>query len=144
MVSREASVHSTYYVPETLSSVQQPSLQHRLNRWCVGARRRCNDVSKGNGYLRIKCHRKNRRLSIGSTRAGNELSRAELGSARFGSASERAELGSARYFCEPKNLARLGSFEARELLRAEPSYEPRAIFPALLFTSLPYSIIRKN
>ena len=31
-VLREASVHSTYYVSETLSSVQQPSLQHRLNR----------------------------------------------------------------------------------------------------------------
>src|SRR6185437_7639817 len=60
-MSREASVHSTYYVPDTLSSVQQPSLQHRLNRWCVGARRRCSDVSKSNGYLRIKCHRKNRR-----------------------------------------------------------------------------------
>src|SRR6185312_1108167 len=59
-VSREASVHSTYYIPETMSSAQQPSLQHRLNRWCVGAKRRSNDVSKSNGYMEIKRHKLNR------------------------------------------------------------------------------------
>ena len=36
MVSRETSVHSMYYVPETMSSAQEPRLQHRLNRWSIG------------------------------------------------------------------------------------------------------------
>ena len=49
-----------YYVPETMSSAREPRLQHRLNRWSVGARRRCNDVSKGNCYREIKRHRLNR------------------------------------------------------------------------------------
>ena len=57
----------TYHVPETMSSEQKRSLQHRLNRWCVGARRRSNDVSKGNDYKMIKSHRLNRHHSIGST-----------------------------------------------------------------------------
>ena len=30
-VSREASVHSMYYVPEMMSSAQEPRLLHRLN-----------------------------------------------------------------------------------------------------------------
>ncbi|KAG2611694.1 hypothetical protein PVAP13_4KG234905 [Panicum virgatum] len=104
----------------------------------------------GSGGVRSGFPRPDAGRDITPPRAGNEPSGAELGSARFGSASERAELGSARYFCEPENQARLGSVEAREparagsratlnnLLRAEPSrsepepsYEPRAIFPAL-------------
>ena len=32
MVSREALVHWTYCVPETMQVAQEPSLQHRLNR----------------------------------------------------------------------------------------------------------------
>ena len=36
-MSSKASVQSTYYVPETLSSVQQPSLQHRMNRCPIRA-----------------------------------------------------------------------------------------------------------
>ena len=43
-------------------------------------------------------------------------------------------LGSAQYFSEPRKEARLGSFQAREPLRAEPSRtepEPRAFFTAL-------------
>ena len=31
----EASVQWPYYCPETMSSVQKPSLQHRLNRWSL-------------------------------------------------------------------------------------------------------------
>src|SRR6185436_11979214 len=56
-----------YHCPETMSSEQERSLQHQLNRWCVGARRRSNDVSKDNGYKMIKGHRLNRHHSIGST-----------------------------------------------------------------------------
>ena len=37
----EASVQSTYYCPETMSSAQQPGFQHRKNRCspeqCIGA-----------------------------------------------------------------------------------------------------------
>ena len=53
MVSREASVHWTYCVPETMQVAQEPSLQHRLNRWSIGAYHRCNDVScqEFNGYF---------------------------------------------------------------------------------------------
>ena len=60
-------MHSTYHVPETMSSEHERSLQHQLNRWCVGARRRSNDVSKGKCYKMIKSHRLNRHHSIGST-----------------------------------------------------------------------------
>ena len=67
MVSTEASVQSMYYVSETMSSVQQPSLQHQMNRCPFGASVGAMMSARCNGYLRIKCHRKNRRLSIGST-----------------------------------------------------------------------------
>ena len=50
-----------------------------------------------------------------------------------------SRLGSARRFSEPRKEARLGSFQAREPLRTEPSrtepepsFEPRAFFPALM------------
>ena len=66
-VSSKASVQSTYYVPEMLSSVQQPSFQHRMNRCPIGASVGAITSARWNGYVRIKCHRKNRRLSIGST-----------------------------------------------------------------------------
>jgi len=52
-----------------------------------------------------------------------------------------SRLGSARHFSEPRKETRLGSFQAREPLRAEPSrtepelsFEPRAFFPALAKT----------
>ena len=41
MVSREASVHWASYVPETMLSAQEKFLQHRFNRRCIGAYRRC-------------------------------------------------------------------------------------------------------
>ena len=60
---------------------------------------------------------------------------------RLASPGEPARLGSARHFSEPRKEARLGSFQAREPLRAEPShtepepsFEPRAFFPALPLT----------
>jgi len=60
-------------------------------------------------------------------------------SSRAGSRAEASRLGSARCLDEPNIWARLGSFKARELLRAEPSctepepaHEPRAFFPALI------------
>ena len=62
-VSREASVHPTYCVPETLSSVQQPSFQHRMNRCPVGASVGAMTSARCNGYMKIKCHRKFRRHS---------------------------------------------------------------------------------
>ena len=59
-------------------------------------------------------------------------------SSRAGSRATASRLGSARHFHEPEKQARLGSLEAREPLRAEPSRseleparEPRAIFPTL-------------
>jgi len=61
-----------YYYPETMSSVQQPSLQHRKNRCpseqCIGpmTSTRCN------GY-KILYHRKNRRPSIGLTDGPRKL-----------------------------------------------------------------------
>ena len=59
-------MQSMYHIPETMPSVQQPSLQHRMNRWpseqCVGAM----TSARGNDYMKIKCHRKFRRYSIGS------------------------------------------------------------------------------
>ena len=62
-------------------------------------------------------------------------------SSRAGSRARASWLGSARYFSEPRKEARLGSFQACEPLRAEPSrskpepaHEPRAFFPALVRT----------
>ena len=59
-------------------------------------------------------------------------------SSRAGSRATASRLGSARHFHELEKYARLGSLEAREPLRAEPSRseleparKPRAIFPAL-------------
>ena len=48
-----ASVHWAYCVPETMQVAQEPSLQHRLNRWSIGAYHRCNNVScqEFNGYF---------------------------------------------------------------------------------------------
>ena len=40
-----ASVHWPSFVPETMSSAQEKCLQHRFNRWGIGAYHRCNDVS---------------------------------------------------------------------------------------------------
>jgi len=64
-------------------------------------------------------------------------------SSRAGSRAEASRLGSARCLDEPNIWARLGSFKARELLRAEPSctepepaHEPRAFFPALILSKL--------
>ena len=44
--SQQASVHWAYNVPETMPSDQKKILQHRMNRWCIGTKRRCNDVSR--------------------------------------------------------------------------------------------------
>ena len=40
-----ASVHSPGHCPESMSSDWEPGLQHRLNRWRIRAKRRCNDIS---------------------------------------------------------------------------------------------------
>ena len=42
---KRASVHWPSFVPETMSSAQKKCLQHRFNRWGIGAYHRCNDVS---------------------------------------------------------------------------------------------------
>ena len=56
-VQERASVLWPDYVPETMSSTQEKILQHRFNRWCIGAYRRCNDVSYQKKTLQ---HRLNR------------------------------------------------------------------------------------
>jgi len=44
-VQERASVHWPSFIPETMSSAQEKFLQHRFNRWGIGAYHRCNDVS---------------------------------------------------------------------------------------------------
>ena len=72
-VQERASVHWPSFVPETMSSAQEKFLQHRFNRWGIGAYHRCNDVSvqgkipsapveptvqeKGIGALAVLCTR---------------------------------------------------------------------------------------
>ena len=41
MGQKGASVHWASYVPETMSRAQEKFLQHRFNRRCIGAYRRC-------------------------------------------------------------------------------------------------------
>ena len=73
--SRQASVHWAYYIPETMSSAQEPSLLHWLNRWCIRAKHQCNDVSRRERGQRLveycvwpveltPCHRLNRSHTV--------------------------------------------------------------------------------
>jgi len=70
-VSNQASVHSTCYYSESMSISEKSSLQHRLNRWRVGARHRFNDISRRRWSAmtmwQVQCDRLNWYPSIGLT-----------------------------------------------------------------------------
>jgi len=101
----EASVQSTYYCLETMSSAQQPSLQHWKNRCPIGASVGAMTSARKeecNGYVKIKCHRFNRRQSIDLT----DGPRVCCGSVREANGYFRAQ-------CDQKNRCpSTGSFDA--------------------------------